>query len=131
MRPGSDWSKEALMAHQHGAYSKPARPGALVTLLVAAGLLALASPACDDTPQADERYSLEDVAERDSEERCWLAIDGAVYDVTDYLSDHPPGKEEILPHCGSDATDAFGEVGHSSTAEAVRSRHQIGEIADE
>eukprot|EP00179_Madagascaria_erythrocladioides_P004657 CAMPEP_0198316310 /NCGR_PEP_ID=MMETSP1450-20131203/6254_1 /TAXON_ID=753684 ORGANISM="Madagascaria erythrocladiodes, Strain CCMP3234" /NCGR_SAMPLE_ID=MMETSP1450 /ASSEMBLY_ACC=CAM_ASM_001115 /LENGTH=57 /DNA_ID=CAMNT_0044019461 /DNA_START=29 /DNA_END=198 /DNA_ORIENTATION=- len=31
---------------------------------------------------------------------CWLAIDGAVYDVTAFLHEHPGGPEKLLRRAG-------------------------------
>jgi len=37
----------------------------------------------------------------------WIALDGVVYDVTDFLGDHPGGPEILDDHFGTDATEAF------------------------
>ena len=34
-----------------------------------------------------------------------------VYDVTDFLSDHPGGEEILLESAGADSTEAFEDVG--------------------
>jgi cytochrome b involved in lipid metabolism len=39
---------------------------------------------------------------------CWTAIDGKVYDITDYISLHPGGKK-ILLGAGKDGTEYFCE----------------------
>lgn len=48
-----------------------------------------------------------------SAEKCWIVIKGKVYDVTDYLEEHPGGVNKIMEWAGADATKAFNEVRHS------------------
>ena len=63
-----------------------------------------ASPA----PAASETtYSMADVAAHASEESCWVAVDGGVYDLTDWIGQHPGGRQRILNLCGTDATTQF------------------------
>ena len=52
-------------------------------------------------------YTMDDVAAHDSEASCWAAIDGNVYDLTEWIGQHPGGSQRILPLCGTDATAAF------------------------
>lgn len=40
----------------------------------------------------------------------WLAIRGKVYNVTEYMSFHPGGVEELMRGVGGDATNLFDEV---------------------
>ena len=37
----------------------------------------------------------------------WISIHGKVYDVTDWVKEHPGGDVPILDLAGQDATDAF------------------------
>jgi cytochrome b involved in lipid metabolism len=42
-----------------------------------------------------------ELAQHNSQESCWVAYQGEVYDVTDWLGRHPGGAQAILPHCGT------------------------------
>lgn len=73
-------------------------------------------------------YTLAQVAEHDSSSDCWMALDGKVYDVTNFISSHPGGSA-ILRGCGTDATSIFEAQGHSSAADAVKADYEIGTLA--
>ncbi len=106
--------------------------GACWIFALALALSGFALAACEDDDREDDgTYTLSDVEEHDSEDSCWLVIDDVVYDVTGYLSAHPPGADEILPNCGGDATEAYGAVEHSQTAQSVRDDHRIGTLVEE
>lgn len=41
-----------------------------------------------------------ELQEHASHKDCWLAIHGKVYDITNYLVDHPGGDDVMLEHAG-------------------------------
>ena len=68
------------------------------------------SPEPEPSPTAEETfqgYTLAEVSERDSAAECWVAIDGGVYDLTDWIRSHPGGSGAILSLCGTDGTASF------------------------
>jgi L-lactate dehydrogenase (cytochrome) len=40
----------------------------------------------------------------------WIVIHGKVYDLTNFLPEHPGGPRIILKYAGQDATDAFDPI---------------------
>lgn len=60
-----------------------------------------------DTTSDAQTYTLAEVAEHASEDSCWTAVDGKVYDLTPALETHPGGKQNIMKICGIDGTSAF------------------------
>lgn len=54
--------------------------------------------------------SLKQVQEHNSRESCWVIIKNKVYDVTDFLPDHPGGAKIILKYAGKDATEAYEPI---------------------
>src|SRR3989338_308399 len=59
-------------------------------------------------PQRLETYTLEQVARHDTEDSCWVIINGRVFDVTTFLYDHPGGIDMLLDHAGDvDASQEF------------------------
>uniref|UniRef100_A0A7S1T8A7 Cytochrome b5 heme-binding domain-containing protein n=1 Tax=Compsopogon caeruleus TaxID=31354 RepID=A0A7S1T8A7_9RHOD len=53
------------------------------------------------------KLSWQEVAQHNTDESAWIAVDGKVYDVTDYIDSHPGGREMLLLSVGRDATDLF------------------------
>ncbi|MBP7740605.1 LysM peptidoglycan-binding domain-containing protein [Candidatus Woesebacteria bacterium] len=81
--------------------------------------------------------SLEEVAKHSIKEDCWLAIEGKVYDVTQYIAaGFHPGKLAILMGCGKDATELFNTrpmsknpSAHSSRAREMLPKYFIADLA--
>lgn len=67
-----------------------------------------AKPTQSPTPtQTASSYTLAEVAKRNTPSECWVAIDGEVYDLTGWISEHPGGSGAIRSLCGTDGTDEF------------------------
>ncbi|KAM7276707.1 hypothetical protein ACFE04_018573 [Oxalis oulophora] len=73
-------------------------------------------------------HSFEEVKKHNDRKDCWLLIDGKVYDVTEFLDDHPGGDEVLLAATEKDATEDFKDVGHSGSAKEMMQKYLIGEI---
>ena len=56
------------------------------------------------------KLTMDDVRQHNSEDNCWIAIHGKVYDLTDFAEEHPAGPESILELAGQDGTEAFQAV---------------------
>ena len=85
-----------------------------------------------------KKYTLEEIARHNRREDCWMVINGKVYDVTNFISQHP--SPAILLGCGKDATTLFetrmtetGEkigsgTSHSQRAKDLLQQFYIGEL---
>lgn len=75
-----------------------------------------------------EEIKMTEVAKHDRKDDVWLVIEGRVYDLTDYIDNHP-GGDSMLKFAGKDASEAFYGPQHpSSTRDLVRS-YIIGKLA--
>ncbi|EDR15041.1 uncharacterized protein LACBIDRAFT_300783 [Laccaria bicolor S238N-H82] len=55
-------------------------------------------------------WTLEQVAKHNTQDSCWVIIENNVYDVTEFLSEHPGGAKIILKYAGKDATAAYEPI---------------------
>jgi cytochrome b involved in lipid metabolism len=84
-----------------------------------------------NTTPASKTFSKSEVATHNKQANCWLIINSSVYDITNFLDQHPGGIDVILPYCGKDATQAFNTQGgrgrgHSRSAVALLQDYLIG-----
>ncbi|KZO93869.1 hypothetical protein CALVIDRAFT_539522 [Calocera viscosa TUFC12733] len=52
----------------------------------------------------------EEVAKHNTRESCWIIVHGKVYDVTEFLPEHPGGMKIILKYAGKDATEEYDPI---------------------
>lgn len=62
-------------------------------------------------------WSYDEVAKHSSRDDCYVVLYDKVYDVTDFLPDHPGGTQIILKYAGKDATSVFDPVHPPGTIE--------------
>ncbi|XP_070504963.1 cytochrome b5-like [Chironomus tepperi] len=75
-------------------------------------------------------FSLKEVASNNSNKSAYLVIHNSVYDVTNFLNEHPGGEEVLLEQSGKEATEAFEDVGHSTDARELMKKYKIGELIE-
>uniref|UniRef100_A0A7N0U6T7 Cytochrome b5 heme-binding domain-containing protein n=1 Tax=Kalanchoe fedtschenkoi TaxID=63787 RepID=A0A7N0U6T7_KALFE len=51
-----------------------------------------------------------------------------VYDVTEFMDDHPGGGETLLYSAAKDATEEFDDAGHSDAAKELMKKYYMGDI---
>ncbi|KAK9434209.1 FMN-dependent dehydrogenase-domain-containing protein [Lipomyces doorenjongii] len=61
--------------------------------------------------------TLDEVSQHKTARSCWVIIRNTVYDVTDFLPDHPGGSRSILRFAGKDATTDFEGIHPPGTLE--------------
>lgn len=71
-------------------------------------------------------FTMDQVSNHKSKTDCWFVIDGRVYDVTNFLEEHPGGDEVLLEASGGDATQDFEDVGHSTAAQGMMETYLVG-----
>lgn len=76
----------------------------------------------------DGIYTLSDVEKHNTKTDCWMAINGKVVDVTEFIASGGHPNNQILFGCGKDATDIFEQVRKHSKNEvqALLVKYEIG-----
>lgn len=70
-----------------------------------------------------------EVARHTTENDCWVIVNNGIYDVTQYVPQHPGGKGKIVPLCGTDATSAFeGQHAGDRKPETMLAKLKIGDL---
>lgn len=70
-----------------------------------------------------------ELAGHSSQDSCWLSIYGKVYDVTDFLQEHPGGAGLLLKSAGTDATSAYESIHNRDLISETLPEHALlGEI---
>ena len=75
-----------------------------------------------------EIYTIEEVNQHNTDTDCWVVIDKKVYDISEFVSQHPGGKQILVSVSGDDVTDYFYELHRKEILEEVASDYLIGEL---
>ncbi|MEI7512377.1 MAG: cytochrome b5-like heme/steroid binding domain-containing protein [Candidatus Uhrbacteria bacterium] len=87
------------------------------------------APVVEDTGL---EYSFADVKGHSSSTACWTAVNGSVYDVTKWISQHPGGEKAILGLCGNDGSAAYDKKhGGQARPESELANFKIGTLKTE
>tara|TARA_Y100000389_G_scaffold37760_1_gene32069 strand:- start:286 stop:528 length:243 start_codon:yes stop_codon:yes gene_type:complete len=73
-------------------------------------------------------YSTEEVSFHNNENDGWIIINDNVYDITDFLGEHPGGKMILMSVLGTDATEFFEELHNSKILMEYGEIYKIGII---
>ena len=74
--------------------------------------------------------SHEELAHHTSKHDAWISIHGNVYNITDFLEQHPGGAEILLDTLNNDATSDFEDIGHSDSARKMLDKFYVGQLEE-
>ncbi|KAG0166153.1 hypothetical protein DFQ30_007540 [Apophysomyces sp. BC1015] len=73
-------------------------------------------------------YTAEDVTKHGNRKDLWVIVHNKVYNVTEFVQEHPGGEEVLADEAGKDATEAFEDIGHSDEARDILKKYYIGDL---
>ena len=79
-------------------------------------------------------YTASDVTRHITRNDCWVIRNGRVYNVSDFVDDHPGGDDLILKWAGKDVSEIMNDVvshDHSKSAYDMLNGYLIGKIGPE
>lgn len=84
-----------------------------------------------DKGEKMESYSMEEVRQHNSVESAWFVNKGRVFDVTEFVSRHPGGRNVLLPKFGNDVTEIMQDPQihkHTAFAHNMMKKYCIGKL---
>ncbi|WVQ83117.1 hypothetical protein IAT38_005255 [Cryptococcus sp. DSM 104549] len=79
-------------------------------------------------PSGSKLISFEEVQKHNRADDCWVIINGNVYDVTEFLENHPGGPEIIIANAGKDATKIFTPLHPPDALEMLEDEQRLGPV---
>ncbi|TAQ85330.1 hypothetical protein B7494_g6338 [Chlorociboria aeruginascens] len=75
-----------------------------------------------------KQIPMDEVLKHNNKADLWVVIHHNVYDVSNYLEDHPGGLDALLEVAGQDSTATFEDVGHSVDARETMEGFLVGRV---
>ena len=71
---------------------------------------------------------MSEVAKHNTPDDAWVVIEGKVYDVSEFIEEHPGGEGVLIAYAGTDCTEQFKQVIHSQAASEIMEELFIGDL---
>lgn len=77
-----------------------------------------------------KEFTRSEIERNDENNTTLLILHDKVYNVYNFLNEHPGGEEVLLDHKGKDASEDFDNVGHSNDAMELMKKYQVGVLVE-
>ena len=74
------------------------------------------------------QYTIKEVSLHNTEDDIWIIINENVYDITDFIHEHPGGGDILLSFAGEDVSEFFNELHQPDILIEVADQYRIGSI---
>ncbi|XP_063710728.1 cytochrome b5-like [Symsagittifera roscoffensis] len=71
-----------------------------------------------------------ELAQHNSIDDLWVAVEDKVYNLTQFQFEHPGGSDILVEVAGKDATEEFEDAGHSEDAREMMESYLVGKLED-
>ena len=126
--PGADNSVNLNLSWGGAGGAGGAGSATVQTATVAEPAAAAAAAPVVAAAAAMKEYTWAEIEKHTTEGDCWVVIRGEVFDVTEFLPDHPGGKRAPLIYAGKDATEEFDMLHKPELLEKYASEYKIGTV---
>jgi len=75
-----------------------------------------------------KKLTWEEVGKHTTEKDCWIVVDSKVYQLEEFLPDHPGGKKAPLIYAGKDATEEFNMLHKPEILDKYAKEYLIGTV---
>ena len=75
-------------------------------------------------------YTIDEVSLHNTEFDAWIIIHQDVYDITEFLNEHPGGKHILMTVVGGDATEFFEELHNPIILKEYGNNFKIGVLIE-
>ncbi|KAG2204140.1 hypothetical protein INT47_011623 [Mucor saturninus] len=76
-------------------------------------------------------FTHEQVSKHNTRDDLYMIIDNKVYDITNFVDEHPGGDEILIEEGAKDASGPFEDVGHSPDARQMLEKYLVGDLDPE
>ncbi|KAI7879543.1 cytochrome b5-like heme/steroid binding domain-containing protein [Mucor mucedo] len=76
-------------------------------------------------------FTHEQVSKHNTRDDLYMIIDDKVYDITNFVDEHPGGDEILIEEGAKDASGPFEDVGHSPDARQMLEKYLVGDLDPE
>ncbi|CAM9289061.1 unnamed protein product [Chrysoparadoxa australica] len=76
-------------------------------------------------------YTVEEVAKHNSPEDSWLILQGKVYDITEFIEQHPGGTGPLQKRAGTDGQEGFDNAFHNQRHLDTMAKYLLGSVVAE
>jgi len=84
----------------------------------------------DNNNKSMSEYTIDEVSQHNTELDAWIIINDNVYDITDFIDEHPGGKQILMTVIGGDATEFFEELHHPNILKEYGNNFKIGVLIE-
>ncbi|KAH7026137.1 cytochrome b5-like heme/steroid binding domain-containing protein [Microdochium trichocladiopsis] len=75
-------------------------------------------------------FTLKEVGEHKDGDSLWLAVDNGVYDISNFLDEHPGGAKILKRMAGKDASKQFWKYHGKTVLDKYGDKLKIGTLAE-
>lgn len=83
-----------------------------------------------NTKEPLKKYTMAEVAKRNTRDEAWIIIDERVYDITNFAAKHPGGDKVLWNMAGKDCTDSFANYHAAEIYRKWLPPYLVGEVTD-